>query len=323
MQNVLITGATGFIGGHLAERLRFRGAAVTALVRDPARGRFLEGLGVRLLHGELDAEPDLPGDLDAVFHLAGMTRAIRTADYYSVNQKSTASLLANILRQGLRPRFVFLSTTAAGGPSLPDRPRREDDPPRPVSEYGRSKLRGEMETIGRRGELPVSVVRVGPVYGPRDPGFLDYFDAVRRGLLLSFGRRPRPMSVCYVDDLVDGLLAASGNRAGSGEVYNIGDPVPTTFEDVGRLAARILRVRTRRVILPLPLLRAAVFCAEASRPVIRKPGIVNLDKYKECRESAWVADMAKAKARLGIEAAWSLEKGLMRTIAWYRETGRL
>lgn len=131
------------------------------------------------------------------------------------------------------------------------------------------------------------------------------------------------MSVCYVDDLVDGLLAASGNRAGSGEVYNIGDPVPTTFEDVGRLAARILRVRTRRVILPLPLLRAAVFCAEASRPVIRKPGIVNLDKYKECRESAWVADMAKAKARLGIEAAWSLEKGLMRTIAWYRETGRL
>jgi len=323
MQNVLITGATGFIGGHLAEHLRSRGAAVTALVRDPARGRFLEGLGVRLLHGELDAGPDLPGDLDVVFHLAGMTRAIRTEDYYSVNRKSTASLLANILRQGLHPRFVFLSSAAAGGPSFPDRPRREDDPPRPVSEYGRSKLQGEMETIGRRGDLPVSVVRVGPVYGPRDTGFIDYFDFVRRGLLLSFGRRPRPMSVCYIDDLVNGLLAAAGAKAGSGEVYNIGDPVSCTFEDIGRLAARILRVRTRRIILPLPLIRAVVFCAEAARPITRKQGVANLDKYKEYRESAWVADMAKAKTRLGFEAAWSLEKALERTIAWYRDTGRL
>ncbi|MCX6565344.1 MAG: NAD(P)-dependent oxidoreductase [Candidatus Aminicenantes bacterium] len=323
MPHVLITGATGFIGGHLAERLRFRGTAVTALVRDPARGRFLESLGVRLLHGELDAGPHLPSDLDLVFHLAGMTRAIRTEDYYSVNQKSTASMLANILRQGLRPRFVFLSTIAAGGPSFPDRPRREDDPPNPVSEYGRSKLQGEMETVGRREELPVSVIRVGPVYGPRDPGFLDYFGFIRRGLLLSFGRRPRPMSVCYIDDLVDGLLAAAGAAAGSGEVYNIGDPAPCTFEDLGRIAARILRVRTRRIVLPLPLIRAAVFCAEAARPITRKQGIANLDKYKEYREPAWVADMAKAKSRLGFEAAWSLENGLERTIAWYRETGRL
>ncbi|MBN1938836.1 MAG: NAD(P)-dependent oxidoreductase, partial [Candidatus Aminicenantes bacterium] len=181
MNHVLITGATGFVGGHLAERLRSRGTAVTALVRNPARGRFLESLGVRLLQGELDGGPIFPDDLDAVFHLAGMTRARRTADYYSVNQKCTASLLGSLLEHGLRPRFVFLSTTAAGGPSPDGRPLREDDPPRPVSDYGQSKLLGEEAVLSRKEDLPVSIVRVGPVYGPRDPGFLDYFKVVRRG----------------------------------------------------------------------------------------------------------------------------------------------
>lgn len=323
MKNVLITGATGFIGGHLAERLRARGLAVTALVRDPGRGRILERLGVRLLHGELDSRPTLPDDLDAVFHLAGKTRAIRTEDYYTVNRKNTASLLETILDQGRRPRFVFLSTMAAGGPSIPGRPRREDDPSDPVSEYGRSKLEGEREVVALKDNLPVSVVRVGPVYGPRDPGFLDYFKFIRRGLLLSFGRRPRCMSVCYIDDLVDGLIAAAESRAGSGEVYQIGDPTPCSFEDIGRIAARILGVRTHRLILPLPFLSAAVFASELIRPITRKPGIANRDKYAEYKQPNWVLEFSKARTGLGFEAAWGLEEGLVRTIAWYRETGQL
>lgn len=323
MRSILITGATGFIGSHLAERLRSRGEAVTALVRDPARGRFLESLGVRLLQGELDAGPPLPENLDVVFHLAGLTRARRKEGYYIVNEKGTASLLDRLPLGQRRPRFVYLSTTAAGGPSLPDRPRREDDPARPVSEYGRSKLLAEGEVLARRDRLPVSVVRVGPVYGPRDPGFLDYFKYVRRGVLLSFGRQPRPMSVCYIDDLVEGLLAAAEPAAGAGEVFNIGDPVPRTFEDLGRAAAGLLGVRARRIILPFPVIRTAVFFAEAVRPFTRSVGIANRDKYKEYRQKAWVADMAKAKSRLGFEASWSLEKGLEKTIAWYRDAGRL
>jgi len=323
MKNVLITGATGFVGGHLAERLRSQGATVTALVRDPARGRFLQSLGVRLLHGELDGGPKLPDDLDAVFHLAGMTRAIRTGDYYSVNQKSTASLLSCIVGQGLRPRFVFLSTIAAAGPSPTGCALREEDPPRPVSDYGRSKLFGENEVIGRKSDLPVSVVRVGPVYGPRDSGFLDYFKFVRRGLLVSFGRKSRPMSVCYIDDLIEGLLGAAAPSAGSGEVFHVGDPVPCTFEDIGRIAARILNVKVRRVILPLPVIRTAVFFTEAVRPITRKPGIANRDKYKEYKQAAWVFDISKAKARLGYTSKFGLEEGLERTIAWYRETGAL
>lgn len=323
MNNILITGATGFIGGHLAERLRSRGAAVTALVRDPARGRFLQSLGVRLIQGELDGGTEWPGDLDTVFHLAGMTRAIRTGDYYSVNQKSTASLLSGILRQGLRPRFVFLSTTAAGGPSPSGRPLREDDPARPVSDYGSSKLLGEAEVIARKDDLPVSIVRVGPVYGPRDPGFLDYFKLIRRGLLVSLGRKTRPMSVCYIDDLIDGLLAAAAPAAGSGEVYHIGDPRPCTFEDLGRITAGILGVRVRRIILPLSLIRMAVFFTEASRPLTRKAGIANRDKYKEYKQPAWIVDVDKARTRLGHAARFGLEEGLKRTIAWYRQNGLL
>ncbi|MBN1938915.1 MAG: hypothetical protein JW843_04970, partial [Candidatus Aminicenantes bacterium] len=75
--------------------------------------------------------------------------------------------------------------------------------------------------------------------------------------------------------------------------------------------------------IPLPIIRTAVFLTEAARPLTRKTGIANRDKYKEYKQSAWIVDMTKARERLGCAARFSLEEGLKRTIASYRETGAL
>ena len=111
--DVLITGATGFIGSNLTEALLAGGARVHALVRDPRHLKHLAGMDVHILEGDLFRVPRLPADLKAVYHLAGLTKSLKPGSYYTVNRDGTASLMEAILRQGLRPRFVYLSSSAA------------------------------------------------------------------------------------------------------------------------------------------------------------------------------------------------------------------
>jgi nucleoside-diphosphate-sugar epimerase len=323
MRNALITGGTGFIGSHLAERLRDLDWKVSALVRDPDKLKFLDGSGVRILPGDLQNLPELPGDIDVVFHLAGLTKALQTAFYYKINQEGTASFLDALVKLKPGPRVVLLSTFAAAGPGDAARPRREDDPPAPVSPYGDSKLQGEREALARKHLLQTAIVRVGAVYGPRDADFLDYFKTIKRGLLPSFGRKRRLMTVCYVRDLVDGLLAVAGSSGPSGEIYNIGHPEPCAMDDIGRAAARALGVRARRLVLPLSLVYAVAYFREKRSAGKKAPTAVHRAKVTEYRQSGWVADVGKARERLGFTAATPLEEGIRETIDWYKSAGRL
>ncbi|MEW5902097.1 MAG: NAD(P)-dependent oxidoreductase, partial [Acidobacteriota bacterium] len=156
---VFVTGGTGFIGSHLIELLCARGAEVFALLRAPKGEAALEKRGVRILRGDLLALNSLPPGLDIVFHLAGKTRSLKSADYYTVNQGGTAILFRVLRAREERPKVVILSSLAAAGPSSPGRPIRETDAPHPVTPYGWSKLRGEEEALKFREEFPVVIVR--------------------------------------------------------------------------------------------------------------------------------------------------------------------
>jgi len=321
----LVTGGTGFIGSHLIERLLREKTEVYALVRNPKK---LERLGfggdVRTLPGDLDSLPGLPAGLDVVFHLAGITKAARTNDYYRVNQGGTASLLAALAARKEPVRLVHLSTQAAGGPALPSgRPRREDDPPAPASPYGLSKLKAEEEALRRRGELAVAVLRVGPVYGPRDEDFLDYFRWLKRGWLPGFSRGEMPLSVIYVADVVSAALLAARPGLKSGEIFNIASEEPVTWESMGRTAARLMGRRVRRVRIPRALSCLVCTAAEGTARLTGRATALNRSKYAEMKKAAWTMDVSKAKATLGFTAAYALEDGLRETIAWYAGQGLL
>ncbi|MBM3294155.1 MAG: NAD(P)-dependent oxidoreductase [Candidatus Aminicenantes bacterium] len=323
MKHALVTGGTGFIGRHLVESLLDQGMTVTALVRDPGKARFLRENGVHILPGDLESVPDPPLDLDVVFHLAGMTKALREKDYYKVNRDGTANLIEALLRRKLRPRFVLLSSLAAAGPSKEGRPRREDDPPAPVSVYGLSKLGGENACLARRSDLPLSIVRVGAVYGPRDTDFLDYFKIIRLGILPVFGRKKRPMTVCYVRDLVRALLAVARAGHWSGEIFNVGHPRPCTFDELGRAAARSLGVRVRPVVIPLSGIYALTVFSEKWGALRKRPAVLDRNKFRQYLFPNWVLDVGKAAAELGFEAETSVEDGIRETMAWYRRAGWL
>ena len=181
---VLVTGATGFIGSHLVEALLSRGFEVSCLVRDPSRASWISGMDVRLMPGDCTDPESLAGvtsGMDYVFHNAGVTKASGRETYYKVNADGTRNVLEAAARDaaGLK-KLVYVSSQAAAGPSVMDRPRKEDDPPAPVTDYGLSKLEGERYALKFKDVLPVSRKRLLPL--------LAYFDGLGTTLRRGEGR---------------------------------------------------------------------------------------------------------------------------------------
>jgi dihydroflavonol-4-reductase len=320
---ILITGATGFIGSHLVEALSDTDAEIYALVRDPGRMMPAPTIRIRVLKGDLHGVPELPAGLDIVYHLAGLTKALKSKDYYTVNAKGTASLFDALEAQGQHPKVVVLSSLAAGGPSEKGGRRKESDSPEPVTPYGRSKLGGEEEALARRDRFPVVLLRVAAVYGPRDRDFLNLFRYVEKGILPSLGSIKQYFSLCYVKDVVRALLLAGEKSLKSGEIFNIAEPEPRTLDEMGRAASAIMGLKPKRIVIPLGLAYAGALASEFLSTMSRKPSPINRDKYRDYRQAGWAADVAKATARLGFRADTGLEQGLKETIGWYRENGWL
>ncbi|MGQ9800838.1 MAG: NAD-dependent epimerase/dehydratase family protein [Candidatus Saccharicenans sp.] len=316
----LVTGATGFIGSRLIEQLLADGQnKVYALVRSPAKLSWLRPTSnLNLLAGDLFSLPAIPPDCQVIFHLAGLTKALKPSAYYTVNQQGTASLLEKLRKNGLRPRFVHLSSLAAGRPSTDGTPVREEEPPAPVSPYGHSKLLAEEEVLKYKEQLPVIILRAAAIYGPRDLDFLQFFKTVKRGWLLTFNKK-LVMSLCYVDDLVRALEIAATAPIASGEIYNVADPVPRTWDEIGLEAAKILKRRVRKIVTPLWLVKAVAGATEVVARISGRPSALNRSKFLDLEKQFWVAEVSKIKRDLGFETSWDFQRALAVTLSWYQE----
>lgn len=321
---ILVTGATGFIGSHLVQRLLARGEKVRVLAR---RLAAFDNSPVEAVRGDLISGDGLPRALDGVstvFHLAGATKVLRTADYYSGNVRATENLALAIarLRETAGPvRVVHVSSLAAIGPSLDGKPVLEDAEPHPVGHYGRSKLEGEQLL---RAILPEAVVvRPPAVYGPRDTDIFEILKSIDKGVVVKVAGGERYFSLIYVSDLVEGILAAAAAPGASGRAYFLADPAVSSFSELTGLAARIMNRTPRTVTIPASVANAVGLGAELWSRLTRKPGIVSRDKIAELQCRYWTCDTTRAKEELGFEAPTTIHDGLVRSLDWYREAGWL
>jgi dihydroflavonol-4-reductase len=311
-----LTGGTGFIGSHLVDILLARDVEVFVLVRNPENEPGLLKKKVRVLRGDLFSIPALPAGLDFVFHLAGKTRSLKAADYYTVNQQGTASLFHALESLHEHPKIVILSSQAAAGPSDGQRPVLESDRPRPITHYGKSKLRGEEEALKFKDRFPLVIVRASAVFGPLDRDFLAYFKMATKGILLSFPER-KEGSVVYVKDLAEALFISARTSLPSGEIFNIANAKPYTWEDLGRVAATALGKTCRRVKVPYSLIYLFSLLSEASYHLTRNPGLFNREKYRDLIQPGWLMDVEKAAEVLRFKPRYTLEQAVEETMAWY------
>lgn len=320
----LVTGGTGFIGSHLVEALLKRGFEVRCLVRDPGKLGWIEGLNVELVKGDCNEPGSLAGitsDVDYVFHAAGITKAAKGAAYYKVNGEGTKNMAEAAAGEAKNlKKFVYVSSQAASGPSWQDVPRKEDDPPEPVSDYGRSKLLGERYALAVSDRLNLAIVRPTSVYGPRDKDIYTFFKVVSRGFKTAFRAR-RLISVCYVEDLVEGILLAATGETKPGEAFFIADRKPYDWDAMGEAIERALEVRARRIVVPIPALSVVALFAEAAGWLSNRPALLNRQKMAEIRQRYWVVDVSKAEALLGFKAKYDFNAGARLTAEWYRRHG--
>jgi len=319
----LVTGATGFVGSHLAEALRGRGDEVTALVRAPAKAAALAPLGVRVVPGDLDDSGALARAVegqDVVFHVAGLVAARDEAEFLRANRAGTANLVDAAGRARV-PRFVYVSSMAAGGPAPRGRPLAGTEPPSPVTAYGRSKLAGEAAV--RAGPLPWVIVRPPTVYGPRDREVLKVFRIARWGVAPVFGDGSQELSVVHGADLASALIAAGTAAGTTGKVYYPCHPQVVTSAEFVRAVGKAMGRSLRLVPIPPVLGRALLGVTELSARLASQATILTRDKANEFFQAAWTGDPGPLTRDSGWRATHDLASGMADTYRWYRSAGWL
>lgn len=339
VRTVFLTGASGFVGTHVADGLLRRGCEVRCLIRPGTAAPHLDRPGIVRVAGRVEdpgSYRDAIRGCDTVLHLAGLVAARRKRAMLETNGRGTARLADACTALETPPRFVAVSSLAAAGPPVDDRAYRdEQDSPAPVSIYGRSKRAGEIALEHRAGRLPVTIVRPGIVYGPGDRQGVAIFRAIQRtGVHVVVGFRTPRLSLIHVEDLVDLLVRAvavgetlpaplAADAPGRGIYLACDDREHPTYWQFGQ---RIAGALGRRVLVcPLwqPL---GCMVGSVADLVSRATGTVqmlSLDKVHEAIAWNWACSAAKARTQLGFAPTLPLDARLRQTADWFREHGWL
>lgn len=322
----LLTGGTGFIGQRLARRITERGDTLTALVRRTSKRGPLEALGVRFAEGDLlsgEGLAEAARGVDCVLHLAGVTKARDEEGYFQGNAEGTRRLMKALATLPTPPRLIYCSSLAAGGPSLPGRPRREEEPPAPVSLYGRSKLGGEAAVREYADKVPSVILRPPIVYGPGDQEFLpSLLPMAKLGLVLKSGFGPKHYSLIHVDDLCTALLAAAdrgptlNKRDPAAGLYTVSDGTEYAWEEFCVTLAQAMG-RSPPAVVPVPEAVSYVvgLGSELAARVRGTVPMLSRDKVREMRCPAWTCSTERATRDLGFTPAIPLAQGLKSALA--------
>lgn len=319
----LVTGATGFVGGHLVDALLARGDDVTALVRSPAKAADLDRRGVRLVSGDLDRLEALATAVEGaevVYHVAGLTAARNEEEFLATNRDGTARLVAAAERAGAT-RFLLVSSLAAGGPARDGRPLTGTEPANPVTRYGRSKVAAE--AVVRASALPWTILRPPAVYGPGDREMLRVFRAASWGVAPVFGTGSQRLSLVYGPDLAGAIAAAGIAPAAAGRVLYPAHPEILTSRQLVEGAGAAVGRRVRIVPLPSFLGRALLWTTDTMARLANRATVLSVDKSAEFFAPAWLADPEPLTRATGWSASHDFAAGSRLTVDWYRARGWL
>ncbi|MSP26090.1 MAG: NAD-dependent epimerase/dehydratase family protein [Myxococcales bacterium] len=320
---VMLTGASGFVGGRLRDALLDAGADVVAIVRKsspkPTRGRSVMAEYERpdeLAELLLREKPEL------LIHVAGATKGVSYEDFARANVTPTRSLIvaAERAHPELR-RFVLVSSLAAYGPSTAARPCTETDEPAPIEYYGKSKLEAERVLATEAKRVPFTILRPSGVYGPGDADYFNLFREVARGRNVYFGNRRRWFSALYVDDCVRAIVAAALSEKTKNQGYFLCDGRPITWQTFQEEIVRTSGKSVRTLDLPEALVGMAAVGGELLSRIDHKPRLFNRQKALMSKAEAWTCRHDKAQHDFGYQPAVPLEDGVRLAWLWYQQQG--
>lgn len=319
----VVTGASGFVGSHLVDRLIQEGHHVKCILRNSSSTRWLDGKNVEIFFcGLFDKEAlkNVLKDADYVFHIAGVVKSKNKEGYFKGNVDTTKVLLDVVSEVSPKlKRFVISSSMTACGPSLNGIPSTEETPEHPITTYGRSKLAQEQLAKTYMDKMPITILRLHAVYGERDTEIYKVFQTYKMGLMTLVGFDEKRLNLVHVLDTVDGMYKASLSEKTIGQIYFIASEKSYTWPEVREQIAKAFGRKALTIRFPHFLVYTVALFAEFFSLFSRQAATFNLEKAKDFVQKGWTCSVEKAMRDFDYKQNISLEDGMKRTINWYRE----
>ena len=324
---VLVTGATGFTGSHLARALVSGGHTVRALVRDAKRASASLPANAELVGGDLRDPAALAravAGVDVAFNLAAVyrTAGISSDTYRAVNATAVRQIVEAASATGVR-RVVHCSTVGVHG-DVEHPPANEEAPLRPGDIYQLTKLEGERlaREAGQRLGIEVTIVRPSGIYGPGDRRLLKLFRGVARRRFPILGSGEIYYHLTYIDDLVEGFRLCGEHPAAANRTYILAGPEVTTLNELVGLIADTAGVPAPTRHLPVwPIWMAGALLEAVCVPFGLEPPIYR--RRVEFFTKSRAFDISRARSEIGYGPHIGLREGIRRTLDWYRDHGWL
>lgn len=325
---ILVTGASGFLGSHVAEQIGARGDTCVALVRKTSQIDHLKKLAnVEFAYGTIedaDSVKRAAEGCDAIVHSAGLTKARSEGEFMGVNVEGTRNALDAALAQlpNLK-RFVHVSSLALCGPSedgSPIDPKSE----KPLTPYGRSKLAAEKVVREYEARLPVTILRPSYIYGPRDAESLPIYKSVKQRFLPYLGDGTNTVGVIYGPDAAAACLRAIEKDVPSGSTYFVDSGEYRPWIDMLKdIEAAVGNEALVRLPVPFPVFRVVAMASEIVAKVTGRAAMLTREKVKELAAPHWVCDASPTRRDLDWEPKVSWAEGTKKAAEWYRASGWL
>lgn len=320
---VLVTGASGFLGGHLTAALLARGEKVRVLARRTSNLVDIDVDRVEVAQGSLQEPKSLKAACDGVelvYHCAGMSADWGAwDDFYATNVAGTQSLLAAARDAGSVKRFLHISTTDVYG--YPTTACQESYGIRDIGlPYNRSKGLGEKAVweISESSKLPVTVIRPVTIYGPRSKDFvIEVAKLLLEGSMMFVNHGASRAGLLYVENAAEGIIAASRSDATVGRAYNLRDAGDQTWAEYVRDLARGIGAKPPWLDLPASVASGIGRAMEGVWGTLKlggRPLLTRHSTYLLSRDQGYPID--RAQRDFGFESKISYEEGVARCVAW-------
>lgn len=320
---IAVTGANGFIGSRLCRYLSEKGFEVVCLVRETSDTSLLGNMNIRRInYGDKEMLSEALLGVDVLVHLAALTRARKWDEFKKVNVDFVKQLVEISNESTTIKQFIFMSSQAASGPSKSASGKLESEKCRPVTMYGRSKLKAE-RVIKSRSEKPWTIFRAVSVFGPGEQDFLEYYKIIKKGIAPLVGMRHKYLSLIYVDDLCRMISLAIGNEEAGNEIFFASGSEEISMAGFAWLIAIAMEKSIITIRIPEPFLWISALILELVSKASKRPPVLNREKFREMRQRYWLADNSKAVKLLGFSQDATLVKQMHTTINWYKKQGIL